>query len=126
MRLLIDTHVLLWWLADDDRLPAGVREMVSTAPDVRLSAASVWEIGIKRKIGRLEVPEDYLDAVDAGEIDLLPITAQHAEIAGALPRHHDDPFDRMLVAQAKSDDLTLLTADRRLTDYDVPVLLARQ
>lgn len=126
MRLLIDTHVLLWWLADDDRLPAGVRETVSTALDVRLSAASVWEIAIKRKIGRLEVPGDYLDAVDAGQIDLLPITAQHAEIAGALPRHHDDPFDRMLIAQARADDLTLVTADRRLTDYDVPVLLAGQ
>jgi PIN domain nuclease of toxin-antitoxin system len=126
VRLLIDTHILLWWLADDDRLPAGPREAVNTAEDVRLSAASVWEIGIKRALGRLEVPEDYLDAVDAGEIDVLAISAHHAEVAGALPRHHDDPFDRMLVAQAKADDLTLVTADRRLTDYDVPVLLARQ
>jgi PIN domain nuclease of toxin-antitoxin system len=126
VRLLIDTHILLWWLADDDRLPEGVRETVNTAQTVRLSAASVWEIAIKRTLGRLEVPEDYLDAVDTGEIDLLPISAQHAEIAGALPRHHDDPFDRMLVAQAKADELTLVTADRRLTDYDVPVLLARQ
>ena len=126
MRLLVDTHVLLWWLADDDRLPEGPRDAVNTAQEVRLSTASVWEIAIKRKIGRLQVPEHYLEAVDAGEIDLLPITAQHAEIAGALPRHHDDPFDRMLVAQAKTDDLTLVTADRRLTEYDVPVLLARQ
>lgn len=126
MRLLIDTHILLWWLADDDRLPEGPRDAVNTAAEVRFSTASVWEIAIKRKLGRLEVPEDYLDAVDAGEIDLLPITGQHAEIAGALPRHHEDPFDRMLVAQAKADDLTLVTADRRLTDYDLPVLLARQ
>lgn len=126
MKLLIDTHILLWWLADDDRLPKGPREAVNTAAEVRFSTASVWEIAIKRTLGRLTVPEDYLDAVDAGEIDLLPITGQHAEIAGALPRHHEDPFDRMLVAQAKADDLTLVTADRRLTDYDVPVLLARQ
>jgi PIN domain nuclease of toxin-antitoxin system len=126
VRLLLDTHVLLWWLADDDRLPDGAREAVNTAQEVRLSAASVWEIAIKRALARLDVPDDYLDAVDAGEIGLLPITGQHAEIAGALPRHHDDPFDRMLVAQARADELTLVTADRRLTDYGVPVLLARQ
>jgi PIN domain nuclease of toxin-antitoxin system len=126
VRLLLDTHVLLWWLADDDRLPEGAREAVNTAQEVRLSAASVWEIAIKHALGRLDVPDDYLVAVDAGEIGLLPITGQHAEIAGALPRHHDDPFDRMLVAQARADELTLVTADRRLVDYDVPVLLARQ
>jgi PIN domain nuclease of toxin-antitoxin system len=123
---LLDTHVLLWWLADDDRLPDGAREAINTAPEVRLSAASVWEIAIKRALSRLDVPDDYLEAVDAGEIGLLPITGRHAEIAGALPRHHDDPFDRMLVAQAGADELTLVTADRRLTDYGVAVLLARQ
>lgn len=126
MRLLLDTHILLWWLADDAHLPEGPREAVNTAAEVRFSAASVWEIAIKRKLGRLDVPEDYLDAVDAGEIDLLPITARHAELAGALPRHHEDPFDRMLVAQASADDLTLVTADRRLTDYGIPLLYARQ
>jgi PIN domain nuclease of toxin-antitoxin system len=126
VRLLLDTHILLWWLADDDHLPAEPRAAVNTAAEVRFSAASVWEIAIKQKLGRLAVPADYLDAVDAGEIDLLPITAQHAEIAGALPRHHEDPFDRMLVAQASADDLTLVTADRRLADYGVPLLYARQ
>lgn len=126
MRLLLDTHVLLWWLADDDRLPAATRDAVNVAAEVRVSAASVWEIGIKRALGRLEVPENYLEAVDASDIQLLAITAEHAEAAGALPRHHDDPFDRMLVAQAWTDELTLVTADRRLPDYGVPVLLARQ
>ncbi len=126
MRLLLDTHILLWWLADDDRLPAGPREAVNTAVEVRFSTASVWEIAVKRALGRLDVPEEYLDAVDAGEIDLLPITGRHAEIARALPRHHEDPFDRMLVAQAAADDLTLVTADRRLTEYGVPLLYARQ
>jgi PIN domain nuclease of toxin-antitoxin system len=126
VRLLLDTHILLWWLADDDRLPAPARDAVNAAAEVRLSAASVWEIAIKRTLGRIEVPEDYLDAVDASDIQLLSITGQHAEAAGALPRHHDDPFDRMLVAQAWTDDLTLVTADRRLPEYGVPVLLARQ
>ena len=126
MRLLLDTHVLLWWLADDDRLSAAAREAVNVAAEVRFSVASVWEIAIKRALGRLEVPEDYLEAVDASNIRLLPITGPHAEAAGALPRHHDDPFDRMLVAQAWTEELTLVTADRRLPDYSVPVLLARQ
>jgi PIN domain nuclease of toxin-antitoxin system len=72
------------------------------------------------------VPEDYPEAVDASDIQLLSITGEHAEAAGALPRRHDDPFDRMLVAQARIDELTLVTADRRLPDYWVPVLLARQ
>ena len=126
MKLLLDTHVLLWWLADDDRLSAAARDAVSAAAEARFSAASVWEIAIKRALGRLEVPEDYLEAVDASDIQLLSITGEHAEAAGALPRHHDDPFDRMLVAQARIDELTLVTADRRLPDYGVPVLLARQ
>ena len=126
MKLLLDTHVLLWWLADDDRLPAATRDAVSVAAEARFSAASVWEIAIKRTLGRLEVPDDYLEAVEASDIQLLSITGEHAEAAGALPRHHDDPFDRMLIAQARIDELTLVTADRRLPDYGVPVLLARQ
>ena len=126
MKLLLDTHVLLWWLADDDRLPAATRDAVSVAAEARFSAASVWEIAIKRTLGRLEVPEDYLEAVEESDIQLLSITGEHAEAAGALPRHHDDPFDRMLIAQARIDELTLVTADRRLPDYGVPVLLARQ
>jgi PIN domain nuclease of toxin-antitoxin system len=126
VKLLLDTHVLLWWLADDDRLPAATRDAVSVAAEARFSAASVWEIAIKRTLGRLEVPEDYLEAVEASDIQLLSITGEHAEAAGALPRHHDDPFDRMLIAQARIDELTLVTADRRLPDYGVPVLLARQ
>jgi len=126
VRLLLDTHVVLWWLADDDRLSPTARDAVNVAQEVRLSAASVWEIAIKRALGRLEVPEDYLEAVDASDIGLLSITGQHAEAAGALPRHHVDPFDRMLVAQARTEDLTLVTADRRIADYGVPVLRAGQ
>jgi PIN domain nuclease of toxin-antitoxin system len=126
VRLLLDTHILLWWLADDERLSTAARDAVNVAAEVRFSTASVWEIAIKRALGRLEVPEDYLEAVDASDIRLLSITGEHAEAAGALPRHHDDPFDRMLVAQALTDELTLVTADRRLPDYGVPVLLARQ
>ena len=127
MRLLLDTHVLLWALSGSKRLADEARELIESPDnDVLFSAASVWEIAIKRTLGRLEVPEDYLEAVEASDIQLLSITGEHAEAAGALPRHHDDPFDRMLIAQARIDELTLVTADRRLPDYGVPVLLARQ
>jgi PIN domain nuclease of toxin-antitoxin system len=124
VRLLLDTHVVLWWLDDDKRLSAAARDEIVVAEEVRVSAATVWEIAIKRALGRLEVPDDYLDHVERTRFRPLPITFQHAESAGALPRHHDDPFDRMLVAQARAEHLTLVTADRRLGDYGVAVLAA--
>lgn len=124
MRLLLDTHVVLWWLGDDKRLSTAAREEIVDAADVRISAASVWEISIKRVLGRLDLPSDYLDHVEQSRIRPLPITAEHADAAGSLPRHHDDPFDRMLVAQVRIEGLTLVTADRRLGDYGVAVLAA--
>ena len=89
-----------------------------------VSAASVWEISIKRALGRLDLPHDYLEHVERAQFRPLPVSLRHADAAGALPRHHDDPFDRMLVAQARTDGLTLVTADRRLADYGVAVLAA--
>jgi len=124
VRLLLDTHVVLWWLGDDKRLSTAAREEIVDAADVRISAASVWEISIKRVLGRLDLPSDYLDHVEQSRIRPLPITAEHADAAGSLPRHHDDPFDRMLVAQVRIEGLTLVTADRRLGDYGVAVLAA--
>lgn len=124
MKLLLDTHVLIWWMEDSTRLSAEAREAIAVAEDVRVSAATVWEIAIKRALGRLDLPEDYLDHVERSGLRSLSTTAEHAETAGALPRHHDDPFDRMLVAQTRVEGLTLVTADRRLTDYGVPVLAA--
>lgn len=124
MRLLLDTHVVLWWLDDDKRLSAAARDEIVVAEEVRVSAATVWEIAIKRALGRLEVPDDYLEHVERTRFRPLPIGFEHAEAAGSLPRHHDDPFDRMLVAQARVERLTLVTADRRLGDYGVAVLAA--
>lgn len=124
MRLLLDTHVLLWWLADDPALSVQARRLIANEPEVLVSAASVWEIAIKRALGKLEVPEDLLEAIDASGIGRLPIGLEHAVIAGALPRHHDDPFDRMLVAQARHEGLTLLTSDARIASYAVAVLPA--
>ena len=89
-----------------------------------MSAASVWEIAIKRKAGKLEVPSDLLGALTATRFTTLAITAEHAVAAGSLPLHHRDPFDRMLVAQAKHERLTLVTRDPRLGRYDIDILAA--
>ncbi len=124
MRLLLDTHVLLWWLADDPALSEQARLLIANEPEVFASAASAWEIAIKRALGKLESPEDLLAALDEGGIRRLPIEFEHASVAGALPRHHDDPFDRMLVAQAQHEGLTLLTSDARISSYAVAVLPA--
>jgi PIN domain nuclease of toxin-antitoxin system len=124
LRLLLDTHVLLWWLADDPALSKQARALIANEPEVFASAASAWEIAIKRALGKLQAPEDLLSVLEAGGIRGLPIDFQHAAVAGALPRHHDDPFDRMLVAQAQREGLTLLTSDPRISRYAVTVLPA--
>ena len=92
------------------------------ASSVFVSSATVWEISIKRTLGKLEVPSDLLSQLELNRFQPLCITISHANAAGALPRHHDDPFDRMLVAQAKEEGLVLLTADRRIHRYGVEIL----
>jgi PIN domain nuclease of toxin-antitoxin system len=121
--LLLDAHILLWWLAGDAALPEQAAiAIVEPTTEVLVSAATVWEIAIKRAAGRLEAPEDLLDALRANRFESLSVTAAHALSAASLPPHHTDPFDRMLVAQAKAEGLTLVTLDRRLADYEVELL----
>ncbi len=118
MRLLLDTHVLLWAVLNDPRLTATQAQAISEG-ELYLSSASVWEIGIKRAIGKLDVPEELLDiAADSG-CRPLPISWTHAKAAAALPLHHTDPFDRMLIAQARCEGLNLASSDWRLAAYDV-------
>ena len=125
MRLLLDTHVLLWWLADDPRLSEVAAEAIASADnDVLVSAGSVWEIEIKRAKGTLETPDDLLEEIESAGFRLLPIEAVHAQAAGRLPRHHDDPFDRMLVAQAAAQSATLVTSDAALPPYGIATLAA--
>ncbi len=126
MRILLDTHILLWWLADDQQLPSQAAATIGH-PDteVVVSAASAWEISIKRAVGRLGAPDDLLDAMAANDFGALAITAAHAMAAGRLPPHHADPFDRMLIAQAQMEGFTLVSVDRRFSDYDVELLPLR-
>lgn len=120
-RLLLDTHVFLWWRADDRRVRRPVRELVGAADVVFVSAASAWEAAIKIALGRLKIPASVEAGVLASGFERLPITFAHAEEAGRLPPHHADPFDRMLLAQARLEGLTLLTHDRQLEPYGVEI-----
>jgi PIN domain nuclease of toxin-antitoxin system len=118
VRLLLDTHALLWWLADDARLAAVEREAIRNPKnEVYLSAASVWEIVIKQGLGRLKVPEPVSVAAARLGFRPLPITFEHVEATGLLPSLHRDPFDRLLVAQAKVESLTLVTRDPSMREY---------
>lgn len=119
MSLLLDTHVVLWWLTDSPELGHDTKQQLDDEPAVYLSSATVWEIAIKQAIGKLIEPDDLPEiVVDAG-FRPLSITAEHAVVAGRLPPLHRDPFDRMLIAQARCEGLTLVTRDPQIHRYDV-------
>ena len=121
-KLLLDTHAFLWWRTDDRRLRASARRAIAEASVVFVSAASAWEAAIKARLGRLSLPESMEVGVVQSGFEKLPIVFSHAEAAARLPPHHTDPFDRMLIAQAQLEGLTLVTHDRRLQPYEVPIL----
>lgn len=125
MRLLLDTHVLVWWLADDETLGDEARSAIVDGNSVvMVSAASVWEIAIKRAAGRLDAPGDLEAQLEQNRFVPLTIGIGHAVRAGALPPHHADPFDRMLVAQAELEGLTIVTRDENIARYAVATLAA--
>jgi PIN domain nuclease of toxin-antitoxin system len=121
VRLLLDTHVILWWLEDNPALSSEVKDSIDTDLDIFVSAASLWEVSIKQAQGKLG-PADLPERILATGLRELPITAMHAFSAGRLPMIHRDPFDRMLIAQAKTEGLTLATRDEYIVKYDVPLL----
>jgi PIN domain nuclease of toxin-antitoxin system len=126
MRLLLDTHVLLWWLDDSPRLPSMIREMIADPEKtVFLSTAVLWEIRIKQRLGKLVLPSHFDVVLDSLAFHWLPISRTHADRTAALPEHHRDPFDRMLVAQAQSEDLILVTGEAHLAMYGRNVLTFR-
>ena len=122
MRLLIDTHVALWWQTDDRRLGREARRAIATADIVWLSAASGWEASIKVARGRLRLDENFRILVAADGFIELPVSLAHTERLMALPPHHADPFDRMLVAQALVERATIVTHDRAIEPYGAPVI----
>jgi PIN domain nuclease of toxin-antitoxin system len=122
--LLLDTHVVLWWLADDPQLPDEIKTRLDREPDVRVSAATIWEIAIKQALGKIVAPADLPERVRDTGFRELPVGFAHAMAAGRLPLIHTNPFDRMLVAQARCEGLTLVTRDPHCQQYDVPILPA--
>lgn len=123
MKLLLDTHIYLWWLADSPMLPVSARRMIETAENVYVSSASLWESAIKSGIGKLDVNQEELVAgiLESGFTE-LPVRSEHTVTLMRLKNHHKDPFDRMLIAQALSEPLHLLTADSILTRYSALVI----
>ena len=124
MRVLIDTHYLLWWLDDAPELGEPGRELIS-APEnlIFFSAASVWELRIKEGIGKVELPASFSEVLAAQAFEPLSVTVAHTHALRGLPLHHRDPFDRMLVAQARVEGLTVLTRNKVIALYDVPSII---
>ncbi len=123
MKLLLDTHAALWWLSDDDRITEHVgRHLTDETNQVLLSAVVVWELAIKRSLGKLDAPDDLVSILlDAGA-QPLPVTLDHAAAVETLPWHHRDPFDRMLVAQAVTEDAAIVSRDQPFSEYGVSIV----
>jgi PIN domain nuclease of toxin-antitoxin system len=118
MRLLLDTHIFLWVVTDSRKLKAAARRSIAAADAVYVSAASIWEIAIKARLGKLDGDSKLLaETIEPSGFLELPVSAHHAARVALLPDHHQDPFDRVLIAQALSEPLVLLTADSLLTRY---------
>jgi PIN domain nuclease of toxin-antitoxin system len=124
MRLLLDTHIFLWAVAGSPLLKAATRRLISNADAVYVSAASIWEIAIKARMGKIDVaPAELAAAIDSSGFVELPVSAVHAAGVSQLAPHHNDPFDRLLIAQAQAEPLKLLTADPVLVQYSELVIL---
>lgn len=123
-RYLLDTHILIWWLGEREKL-GGKEIAVISDPlsEITVSVASLWEMEIKRGLGKLKTPPDILQQLQHHNFKLLPISGEHALAVGKLPLHHHDPFDRMLLAQARCEKMTIITCDKKLSLYDVPLII---
>lgn len=118
MKILLDTHLFLWWLSNSPALPEQARTLISDRENtVFVSAVTFWEIRLKESLGKLRLPTDFEERVAAESFESLPLTAAQTRQAALLPWRHRDPFDRMLVAQAHAENLTLLTADDSVGAY---------
>jgi PIN domain nuclease of toxin-antitoxin system len=124
VRLLLDTHVVLWQLEGTRTVGSRAQHAIEQATELLFSVVSFAEIGVKASIGKLTVPDDLHEHVVGSGLRVLGLTAAHALAVTGLPLHHRDPFDRLLIAQARSEGLTLLTADARINDYELSLISA--
>jgi PIN domain nuclease of toxin-antitoxin system len=125
MRLLLDTHALLWWLMDSPELGLEARAAISDpGGEVLVSVASLWEARIKESLGKLRLPKAFRAAIEDQGFRELPVLGEHTDELARLPGHHRDPFDRLLIAQARSAGLVLLTNDETIAQYDVALIHA--
>ena len=124
MKFLLDTHVLLWWLSEHKSLSTTAAVAIKDGGNaIFVSAVTAWEISIKRALGKLKAPDELEEVLESNSFQQLPISIRHGLVAGNLPRHHDDPFDRLLIAQAQTEQLTIITHDIRMEQYGVSILL---
>ena len=125
MNILLDTHVLLWWLDDNPVLSDKARMPISNGNNlIFVSAAVIWEIRIKQSLGKLDIPPNFSQILEQQPFEFLAITIDHAHAVGGLPAIHRDPFDRMLIAQAKTEGFTILNRDPLFREYKVPLIQA--
>jgi len=125
MNLLLDTHALLWWLDDHSSLSKKARTSISDGMNsVFVSAAVIWEIEIKKALGKLKIPSDFRQVLAQQSFEMLPVTVEHAYAVGDLPTYHRDPFDRMVIAQARVEGFTVVTRDSIFGRYKIPIIQA--
>lgn len=125
MRLLLDTHTVVWAITEPERVaPEALGLIESSENEVFVSVVSPWELAIKLSRRRIELPQVFYETLRDGQFSLLPVTIRHTEVIAGLPHHHRDPFDRMLIAQAQVEGLTLVTSDREIRRYPVSLLPA--
>jgi PIN domain nuclease of toxin-antitoxin system len=122
VRLLLDTHIVLWELGGSRAVSREAQEALERADDLLFSAVSFAEIGVKAAVGKLSIPSDLREHVQRSGVRTLGLDVDHGLAVAVLPMHHRDPFDRLLIAQARCEGLTIVTADRRFVEYDVPVV----
>ncbi len=120
MKYLLDTHMVLWWLTDPDTIQKKAQKIIRDRSNVvYISSASLWEMAIKKSIGRLTLPHNLIEMIAMESFKILPITAEESLGVADLPMHHTDPFDRLLIMQAKLNDLIIITRDSKMADYPV-------
>ncbi|WP_013334774.1 type II toxin-antitoxin system VapC family toxin [Gloeothece verrucosa] len=123
MSYLLDTHTLLWWLDNDPSIPERVLNIIAPSTNIIfVSSVSAWEISIKKAIGKLQAPDNLAEAIAVNHFEPLNIKISHGILAGSLPPYHNDPFDRMLIAQAMSENLSIITRDSQFAQYKVSTI----